>query len=877
MKISQLGLPESKLGTSPVMSANSGTSTSPSSGVSKLSPLGDTVAIGGEDSSDSGLAQLPNFSAWDEGGKDGSGVDMRNGGASIVTQFLQSPKNVVRAVTSSATAASSLGVSRTNLSKAQNNPFQKMDSLAAVMGGVSLGGNSAMGGLSSGGAMNSMMGGSLKASSMPHSGSFSPTSERGLNSGASNLDSAPTMSNSGAGPSVVRTSVTLGGETSLSVKKDEGGKQNLMAASSRHGQAQETASKNALENMTAGTSLGDLSAQHGLAQQDFTQNALGNLGAGQQNMDMAGMLGQQSQQAGDMSGLQSMIAQVMKSVQAMEKMKQAQGKAVETQGKATETQGKAVEASGKATDATGQATQANGVTTQATGVSLQATATGMLTAAAAAAASVFGAPAGAALAAAGTAVMAQGTALNGMGVGLQGTGTALQAQGKTQQATGQATQAAGQQTQQVGKTQQDQAKAAEEKAKKEEQMRQQMAKMLAEQAQKLMQQAQQSVSQAVNNFANALKSQEMADKARQMQEETAEKAKEAFKVADDDKSQAQLAGANRKAVDEALNKAFGTAPGTSQGNEQSSTSPAASPSSAPAQAANVTPTGFGNSPNGDVQQTGDRGALGQKSSPAPLANLKGGKASASTSPSNESRPRSSEVERPTSNPLAANFAQQSSNQQGSNSGGGQHHQRPEPSSAPAKDPAPQGVSNNGNALGSGAQGSPSAVSGRPSTGNASSGNEPFATKTGAFTPKKTGLAVPSGGATRGGSFGNQGRFGSPDQMASTQGSATPNADSETLESGIQQGGNSEKRDSTAGFQESEENVTVNLNDLSGSSSGSSGGSGTGGSKGAGITAAESPDLAGLDGLSEAGSGGSGTAGSGSQSASSQKINQQLRS
>ncbi len=859
---------------------------------SKGSSQRDSVAVEGEDAAEAGLAQLPNFAAWDEGGTDGSGVDMRNGGAPITTQFLQSPKNVVKAVTSSATAASALGVSRSNLTRAQNNPFQKIDSLAAVMGGVSLEGFSqsgggamnggSMGGLSLGGSSmsggplgglplggrsmgGSLLGGlSLSGDSMSgrKSGSLSST---GLDasSRSGKLDRMPTMESGGGTSSIVRTSVSTTGESSLSVKKDEGGRQNLMAASARHSQAQETAGKNALENLTAGSSLGDLSKQHGMAQNDFLQNALGNMDAGQQNMDMAGMLGNQSQQAGDMSGLQAMIAEVMKAVQGVEKTKQAQAKATEAQGKATETQGKAIETSGQATEGTGVTTQANGVTTQATGVSLQAAASSMLAAAAAAAASVFGAPAGAALAAAGTAVMAQGTALNGMGVGLQGTGTALQAQGKAQQATGQATQAAGQQTQQVGRTQHDQAKAAEEKAKKEEQMRQQMAKMLAEQAQKLMQQATQSVNQAVNNFANALKSQELADKARQMRDETAEKAKDAFKAADDDKTQEKMAGANRKAVDDALKQVFG-ANSASKGDHQAAPAGSMTPLSAEANPAAAQEAGSSSKAGTGLDSMGSRKSgmnndLGKK--PAPLANQNGRQAAASNSRPGEARERGAtgrDSER--GNPLAAMQGMRNQSHGGSNQGGGEQQRQERGSLAQAPGSGQvagrggsdlpggglfSGLNSSMSSGSAGANGTPVGLFGAPPTGNA-----------GSSSAKKSGVVAPMAGVRQGGLAGGQGRFGARSEgLFSPKGAGSDGLEqNSTSEFSSEELGKAREDSSVAGFSESEDSVTVNLNDLSGSASGSSGGSGSSaGSSEGSLTGVEAPDLDGLSGLDQLGS------------------------
>lgn len=844
MKISQLALPEMKVASSPSLSGGLSESFSAPSFSSKGPLMSDTVCLEGEEASESGLARLPNFAAWDEGGTDGSGVDMRNGGAPVVTQFLQSPKNVMKAVSSSSTAASALGVSRSNLAAAQRNPFQKMDSLEAVMNGVSLDGpknGSSLGG-SFGGAMatGSPAGAGFSAgpalgqgsmsrrggSSRPAAGQdFSEqVSSGGLGVSNGKLDTMPTMVSSGTAPSVVRASVSVGEESALTVKKDEGGRGELTAASVRHGQAQETAGKNAVENLSAGSSLGDLSKQHGLAQNDFLQNALGNQEAGQQNMDMAGMLGNQSQQAGDASGLQAMIAEVMKAVQGVEKMKQAQAKATEAQGKATETQGKAIETSGQATEGTGVTTQANGVTTQATGVSLQATASSMLAAAAAAGASVFGAPAGAALAAAGAAVMAQGTALNGMGVGLQGTGTALQAQGKAQQATGQATQAAGQQTQTVGRAQHDQAKTAEEKAKQEEQSRQQMAKMLAEQAQKLMEQANQSVNQAVNNFANALKSQELSDQAGQLRDETAEKAKEAFKTADDDKNQERMAGTNRKAVDEALSQVFGLAQGTKEAMQG----------------------GLSGASSGVLQGSSELSQEVSGAAPgmAPESRGAGAKASAaSTSRFGDSKERVAGRE-----PERSSSAEVAPRGQGSEFAGG-------PSTGTA-----------GAVVG----GTPSGFLGGPATGN-------FA---GGFAPARgSSLTGPRAGSKTG-AVGGQGFPGS----AAGSRSEDLRGSTESFEGGLgspaselapEQAGRSFEESSAAGFTETDESVTVNLNGLGGSSSVSGGSASSSNGSKLSSGAPQTPDLGHLQGVE--GAGFSPSFGSGAQGAggASQALSRQI--
>lgn len=425
-------------------------------------------------------------------------------------------------------------------------------------------------------------------------------SQFGDRSSSTSQPSIPSTSN--ASFNATPTSVS-DNDVSLNVRKDESGRQRLQDSSSKQGQNYELANKNALSNMQTGQQMGEQANQHGQAQHGLQDLAGKNTADGLQNMDMAKMNNQAGQQAGQMAGIQQLMAQAMQMVQQVEKMKFAQGKAVEQGGKATEAQGKGIETMGQGTEANGHATEKTGHATEATGVGMQTTATGMLASGAAAAASVFGAPAGAALLAAGTALMGMGTATVANGIGLQGTGLGLQATGKGQQAAGQQTQQVGKQTQQTGQKQQNEAKTAEQKAKEEEEKKKAEAEKLMQEMKKLLEQAQQNQNQAGQNFGDANKNAGLANQQGNLRNQAGEKAKLANQAAKLDRDLAKKAKNNREVVDNALDKVFGeTAKNRNgAGNEAGQIQPAAQNNGEFGDASKGTQMGDGSNGNGKGQ------------------------------------------------------------------------------------------------------------------------------------------------------------------------------------------------------------------------------------------------------------------------------------
>ena len=300
-------------------------------------------------------------------------------------------------------------------------------------------------------------------------------------------------------------------------------------------------------------------------------------------------------------------------------------------------------------------------------------------------------------------------------------------------------------------------------------------------------------------------------------------------------------------------------------------------------------------------QNGVNSAMAKKPA-APMGQAQAASASASTRPSdsnqrgasNQSAPSGGEGGR--SHPLAAMQGMQNQGQgQGQGHGhGGSHNgeerqqrgeRAPIAETAPvqaAPSFGPQNPQNGANPMGGMVSGSASngaesktpggaGLFGSPSGAQNGNGNSRMASFRGVAAPKKNGLA-PMGGTNSGADF-----AGAPSNSGAGLG------EEQNASASTQPTGGSDQGRSVAGFSQTDDSITVNLNDLGGSSSGSSGGSSSGGGSSKpslDLGADASMNLPGLDGLNAMGS--SGLAGGNGKGAipngagtASHKVSQQL--